>query len=114
MRILEALVPVVEALQSVGVTANIDPNRLNPPCAWVTPAALEQAYLDGAGEMTCDVWLVAADTGIFDSYVSLEKMLAKVLTVIDPDGAIELNAGIETSSGGVLPAFKFQLIVRSN
>lgn len=114
MRILESLVPVVEALQSVGITANIDPNRLNPPCAWISPADIERAYLDGAGELTCDVWLVAADTGIFDSYVSLENMLTKALTVLDPDSPIELNVGIETSTGGVLPAFKFQLIVRSN
>lgn len=112
-KLLESLAPVVLALKEAGITANIDPSKLNPPCAWVTPASLEKAYLDGAGDLTCDVWLITADTGVFDSYVSLETMLGKALTVLEPDGEIILNTGIEMSNGSVLPAFKFPIIVRT-
>lgn len=113
MKILESLAPVVAALKSAGLSANADPSKLNPPCAWVTPASVEQTYLDGGGELTCDVWLITADTGVFDSYVSLERMLEKALTVLDPDGEITLNTGIELSDGAVLPAFKFPIQVRT-
>lgn len=113
MKILESLAPVVLALKDAGVPANIDPAKLNPPCVWVQPTEVEATYLDGGGELSCDVYLVAPDTGLFESMVALEKMLAKVLTVLAPDGPIDTAAGIETSDNRVLPAFKFPLIVRT-
>lgn len=113
MKILESLAPVVLALKSAGITANIDPNKLNPPCAWVTPRSVERSTLDGVGDLTCDVYLVTADNGLFEAMFSLESMLAKALTVLDPDGPIETDAGIETSNNQVLPAFKFPLVVRT-
>lgn len=113
MKILQALEPVVMALKGAGVATSIDPANLNPPCAWVTPSSLEMAYLNGDGELTCDVYLVTADNGLFDSMVALETMLAKALTVLDPDGPIDVAAGVETSGNRVLPAFKIPVIVRS-
>lgn len=113
MKILQALVPLVDALKSAGITTSIDPAQLNPPCAWVTPSTLEKSTLDGGGDLTCDVYLVTADNGLFESMVSLETMLAKVLTVIDPDGPIDVAAGVETSMNSVLPAFRIPVIIRS-
>lgn len=113
VKILESLAPVVLALKDAGVPANIDPAKLNPPCVWVQPTEVEETYLDGSGDLSCDVYLVAKDAGLFESMLALEKLLAKVLTVLDPDGPIDLAAGIETSDNRVLPAFKFPLIVRT-
>lgn len=113
MKILQALAPLVTVLKDAGISANVDVQRLNPPCAWVTASSLELAYLNGDGDLTADVYLVAPDNGIFDAMVSLEIMLAKLLTVIEPDGEIDLAAGVETADKRVLPAFKIPVIVRS-
>lgn len=111
MKILESLVPLVEALKEAGISTNIDPARLNPPCAWIAPATLTPLTLDGSGDLACDVYLIAPDNGMFETMAALESMLALLLEVVDPDGEIDLAAGVQTSQNSVLPAFKVPVLV---
>jgi hypothetical protein len=97
-----------ELLQGAGLTAGPDTDKLNPPCAWIAPDAMRTARLDGSGELDVSIYLIAQDLGYAVALEQLQGMLDQALTVIAPDGEVDLAAGVQTSAG-VLPAFKIPL-----
>jgi len=110
MKLAPALQHVVAVLQGAGLTADTDTDKLQPPCVWVAVDKLRQETLDGGGALDLSVYLIARATGYADEIHQLQELLDKALTVISPDGDIELDQGVQTSAG-ILPAFKIPLTV---
>lgn len=111
MKITEALQRVVSVLQGAGLSADADTDKLQPPCVWVAVDKLQQPYLDGGGDLDLSVYLIARATGYADELAQLQTLLDQALTVISPDGDIDLDQGVQTSAG-ILPAFKIPLTVK--
>lgn len=103
----------VDLLRSAGLAADTNTDKLNPPCAWVAHDRLDLNTLDGAGDVHLSVFLMVPDHGYDRALTGLQDLLRKTLTVITPDGDIELSAGVQTSAG-TLPAFRFPLIMRAS
>lgn len=103
----------VELLRSAGLSADTNTDRLNPPCAWVAQERLDLNTLDGGGDVHLSVHLAVPDHGYEQSLTALQELLNKALQVLTPDGDVELSAGLQTSNG-VLPAFRFPLIMKAS
>lgn len=105
---------VVDLLRAAGLNADTNTDRLNPPCVWVAHDRLEVGTtLDGAGDVHLSLFLAVPDHGYDRALTGLQTLLGTVLTVVTPDGDVELNAGLQTSAG-VLPAFRFPLMMRAS
>lgn len=103
----------VELLRDVGLTADTNTERLNPPCVWVAHDRLDLNTLDGGGDVHLSVFLAVPDHGYDAALQQLQQLLRTVLQVLTPDGEIELNAGLQTSNG-TLPAWRFPLIMKAS
>lgn len=101
----------VEALQGAGLTAGTNTDELMPPCAWVAHDTAEIAYLDGSADVKLSLYLIAPAAGYDAELATLQELLDKALTAIDPDGPIDLSAGVATSHG-TLPAFRIPLTMK--
>lgn len=112
MDIIGACRDAVDALASAGIDAGTDTDLLNPPCAWVAHDSLEISTLDGGADVHLSVFLAVPGNGYAHEITALQDLLTKALTVITPDGPIELDAGLQTSAG-VLPAFRLPLIMKA-
>lgn len=104
---------VVKALARADISAGVDPDRLNPPCAWVVPDTAEITTMDGSGDVELSVFLVSKRTGFADEFLTLQNLLTKALTVLTPDGSVDLNAAVQTNNGA-LPAFRIPLIMKAD
>ena len=112
MKITESLDRVTGILADAGLTAGPDTDTLQAPCAWVAVNKVRAGeMLNGDGELDLEIFLIAPDNGYLDSIRQLQSMLKQALTVISPDGEIDLAAGVQTNAG-VLPAFKIPLSVK--
>jgi hypothetical protein len=112
MRIIESLDRVTGILAGVGLTAGPDTDTLQAPCAWVRLDKISgDTLLNGDGELQLEIFLIAPDNAYLDAIEQLQGMLRQALSVISPDGEIDLDAGVQTSAG-VLPAFKIPLTVK--
>ncbi|KAA0925958.1 hypothetical protein [Rhodococcus sp. ANT_H53B] len=110
--ILAALQGVAQVLKDAGVRASEDPQNLNPPCAWVSTSKYEVEYLCGEGTLTVDIFLIAINNGVPQAIKSLQSMLTKTLTVIQPEGVVSLAESVSLASGGdALPAYKITITV---
>lgn len=112
MDIIGACQDAVSALASAGIDAGTDTDYLNAPCAWVAHDTLEINTLDGGGDVHLSVFLAVPANGYAAEIAALQELLTKALTVITPDGPVELDAGLQTSAG-VLPAFRLPLIMKA-
>lgn len=104
---------VVEALARAGIRADVDPDKLHPPCAWVVPDAAEITTLDGSGDVELSVFLVSKRTGFADEFLTLQELLTLALEEITPDGTVDLNAAVQTNNGS-LPAFRIPLVLKAD
>lgn len=106
MDIKASLEGLVTLLKAAGLSADLDNRKLNAPCAWVHPGDITPRDLQGGYTMAAQVTLVSRNTSPLGNLESLNTMLDKALTVIEPDTAIETD---RTAAMGdkVLPAFTF-------
>jgi len=111
VRITEALQSVTDALQGAGLTADTDTDKLIPPCAWIAADTIEQETLDGGGRLDLSIYLISPDLGYMAAIETLQGLLQQALKAVTPDGEIQLDEGVQTSSG-ILPAFKIPLSVK--
>lgn len=112
MDIISPAQHAVELLRAVGISADTNTDRLDPPCVWVAHDRFELTTLDGAGDVHLSLFLAVPANGYEHEMPALQNLLNEVLEVLAPDGDIELNAGLQTT-GGILPAFKFPLIMKA-
>lgn len=112
MDIIGACQEVVDALASAGIAAGTDTDFLDAPCAWVAHDTLEIITLDGGADVNLSVFLAVPANGYAHEIAALQDLLTAALTVITPDGPVELNAGLQTSVG-VLPAFRLPLTMKA-
>lgn len=114
MGIVSTLKHLAAVLTDGGVVADMDTTRLQPPCAWVTPATADIRTASRTPRYKADVYLIVRDTGYADSVAELEKLMNASLEAIRPDpdlvidGPVDLSAGVDVS-GKVLPAFKLTI-----
>lgn len=113
MDIIAPAQQVVDLLRSAGLNADTNTDKLNPPCVWVAHDRLDLNTLDGAGDVHLSLFLAVPDHGYDRAINGLQDLLGTVLKVVTPDGDVELSAGLQTSAG-VLPAFRFPLMMRAS
>lgn len=116
MNIPAGLDAVVAVLQGAGVSAAVDPRDLNTPCVWVTARSLPTAgrFMCGDRLMKVDLYLIAPDTGTPEAYRHLNDLLVKALSVLEPDGEIDLAETVTLpSGGGPLPAFRMSIEIEA-
>lgn len=113
MNIIRACQDAVSLLRSVGIDADTNTDNLNPPCAWVAHDRLEMTTFDGGADVHLSVYLAVPALGYETEIVQLQELLTKTLSVFHPDGEVDLAAGLQTSAG-VLPAFRFPLIMKAS
>lgn len=111
MDILTPLNHVAALINDAGLTASTDPTKLQPPCAWVHADRVRIVTLGGGIELSTFVDLVVPDYGPSRSLQALSALLGQVLTVLDPDGPVELDRAVELAQGGILPAFRIPVTV---
>jgi hypothetical protein len=110
--ILGALEGVAQVLRDAGVRASVDPQNLNPPCAWVSTSKYAVEYLCGEGILTVDIYLITINNGVPQAIKSLQSMLTRALTVLEPEGDVSLAESVSLASGGDgLPAYKITITV---
>lgn len=108
-----AIVQLADELAAAGVRAAVDPRNLNPPCAWVKADKFDPDTFCSAlsGQLTVDVWLLAANNGVVSSHTKLSELLEKALTVVDPTGPVEIDTVTLPSGGDPLPAYRIPTIL---
>lgn len=112
MDIVGALEQIVTDLRGQGIRANVDPTKLNPPCAWVRPAAVAHTRLGGCGELTVEIVLVTTDRPPHLAHADLGEMLTTALEVIDPTAETVTNEGYRlTDSQQPLPGYRITTTV---
>jgi len=110
-RIVPALEELADLLTTAGVPAATDRARLQLPGAWVTSSSIGEVTLAGSATLRASVFLVAPAAGDWEPVRVLSGLLAKALTVIDPDEDPATDALIDTSvilnvRSNPLPAFR--------
>ncbi|WP_328659905.1 hypothetical protein [Nocardia salmonicida] len=97
----------MNALRAQGIRANVDPVKLTPPCAWVTPTQLAHTYLGGCVEATVAVLLITTDRPPALAHAALGELLGKALAVIEPTEPTVTNEAVKlTDNGQPLPAYR--------
>src|SRR5699024_2220279 len=108
--ISDALLAGVEALKGAGSDATIDPRNANPPSAGVVARTDEAETRCGTRAIDAEVYLIVPNNGTPQALDTLTALLATALTVIDPDGRIELSEAVTLPGGSdPMPAFKIPL-----
>lgn len=104
MDIKAAIENLAVVLQSAGLKASSDNQKLNPPCAWIHPGPINASTLDGAFTMTAQVTLITPKTTPLNDLDKLSGMLVQLLTVLEPDGAIDTDTSAQIAQK-LHPAF---------
>ncbi|MFJ1461003.1 hypothetical protein [Nocardia sp. N2S4-5] len=103
----ETMTEIVDTLRAQGIRANLDPAKLNPPCAWVQPTQIEHTLLGGGVVLTVAVWLIATDRPPDITHAALSALLSRALVVLEPTEPTVINEAITlTQSGQPLPAYR--------
>lgn len=93
---------------AAGVNTSVDPAALVPPGIWVVAREIpEDAWtLAGPAYVNAYLYLIAGDVGTPEAHDILGAMLAKVLTVVTPDGPINTAMAITLADNPTpLPAY---------
>lgn len=106
MDILAPLEALAAQLNAVGLVAGTDPTKLNPPCAWVHCETFEPNTLDGGGTIHAQIDLTVPSWKLRRAMGELSRMLGLALTVVTPDGQVQLDTGIELQDKSILPGFR--------
>ena len=104
MTLTTALRDIADRLTAAGVPADIDPARVEVPGALVIADRLKSITLDGTMQLRVQLHLVARDEPTPDALDELERLLGATLSVVEPDGDIELDGFVKTPAGN-LPAW---------
>jgi len=96
MRSRDAMLEVVDALASAGVSATIDPRNVNLPGVWVQRLTLTPDLLCGGQTMRLRLVLVAPDVGTEQALDILDDLLDAAYKVAQP------NTGTGTTDRTVL------------
>ncbi|HXG71271.1 MAG TPA: hypothetical protein VNJ04_11765 [Gemmatimonadaceae bacterium] len=107
--IQDALDALVAVLLGAGIAAGCDPAKLNPPCAWVHADQFTIDNLDGSGTLGAFVDLAVPAWAYPQAMAALTDLLGRALSVITPDGPVELDRAIDLTGGKTLPAFRIPL-----
>ena len=110
MLIKEQLKKICSELSGHGVLCEYDPNRLNPPCAWITPVSIVGYRLDGDMQVNFDLYLIAPETDISPALTRLDRLLRDTLPLV---GGIVVDSDLATTvtlpGGAVCPAMKLTI-----
>lgn len=106
----EALAAKLKAPE-VGLVADINPEALNPPCAWITPREIRDFTLNGGGTLVAWVYLIAPDVETPRAMSLLDDALEGLLEVADiaeSDNTVDLAAAVllPTNPAKPLPAYR--------
>lgn len=105
-----ALVDQLKAPE-VGLSADIDPGALNPPCVWVQPRQIRDRRLGGGATLVAWCYVISGSTDTAAAMGALDDALAPLLEVVDvaeSDDVIDLAAAVilPTNPGTPLPAYR--------
>lgn len=103
---LPELDELVQLLRSAGLKADMDPDRLNLPGAWVAVDTVDLANVKGDLRLGCLVYLVSHDTDQRRAMGVLSGMYRKVLTVLSPDGQVRTQGVVMPGDPTPLPALR--------
>lgn len=107
MRAAELLESIAADLREAGLRAEVDPQKLNPPCVWVALTSLQVDRLDGTGEANVQLTFVSPDHGTTSALDELTTMLAGAVDAVDLIGEIETIAISLPNQGNTpLPALR--------
>ncbi|MFJ2370877.1 hypothetical protein [Microbacterium sp. NPDC087665] len=106
MDILAPLEDLAQQLREAGLSAGVDPTKLNPPCAWVHCDRFEVDTLAGGGTLHAQIDLTVPSWKLSRAMAELGEMLDLALSVVTPDGQVQLDTGIELENKTILPGFR--------
>lgn len=110
MRASQLLETVAADLRNEGLRAEVDSQKLNPPCVWVALTNMQVDRLDGTAEATLQLTFVAPDHGTVSALDELTVMVAAAVDAVDLIGEIETIAVSLPNQGNTpLPAFRTEI-----
>lgn len=110
MRANELLDDLAGDMRGVGLRAEVDPKRLNPPCVWVSLTNFQVARLDGTAEATVQLTFVSPDHGTTSALDELTTMVSAAADVVDLIEPIETIAISLPNQGNTpLPALRTEI-----
>lgn len=101
--------PVAELLallHAADVDATANPGEVETPGVWVAVDEIRPRSLSGAHELVCSAYVIAGDTDAMLALSRLGDELAKVRSVITPDGPVTTTAVVLPSGPTPLPALR--------
>ena len=96
---------IVTELRDAGVRANIDPQKVHLPGAWVTGTQIEHNILGGGATVTVEVWLVSPDRPDGEVWRVLSGMYDQAQRAVDPTEPTRTNEALKLSDAQPMPAF---------
>lgn len=106
---------MVTVTKGAGISATLDPPKINPPGAWICARRLDTETLPGFFTTVADVYLITRDTGIIPALETLDVMLEKLIDAIHNDDALEivssaLDESVTLPHGAApLPAYRLSV-----
>jgi hypothetical protein len=96
---------------AVGLVAGLDPETLNPPCAWLQPREVRDYTLAGGGTLVVWVYLIAPNSDTPTVMARLDDMLEALLEVAAvsaSDDVLDLASAVvlPTNPNAPLPAYR--------
>lgn len=110
--IAECVEILLETLSGGGINCAADPQKLNLPGCWVTPAQIEWLSLaGGSARVTCDIYLIAQNHGYIDDVNKLDVMVSKAAPLIDTATWQVETINLTNQSADSLPCLHGQAII---
>lgn len=102
----DVLQAVVDWLRSEGgLSADLDPAKVNLPGVWVAVGPIAPDLLDGNGHVTPLLYLVVPDGLAPDVLTMLDRLLGDVLALVDVEGDVRPQSVIMPDGPGTKPAY---------
>lgn len=94
MSIRDRIDELVDRLATAGITASPEAQDVPVPGAWIAPRSARRERMCLDLTVTVDVYLVVPDSGPLAALDALQTLLDKALTVIRPDGDMDLSTPV--------------------
>jgi hypothetical protein len=101
-----------DRLRAAGYTADLDPERLDPPGVWLQPRTVTDRALDGGGSLVLWLYLIAPNVDAHRALQLLDDLVEGLpeldLAADDGDPDLDLTAAVvlPTNPSAPLPAFR--------
>lgn len=100
------LTELLDLLAAADVRATMNPGEVETPGAWLSLEEVTTANVAGQDRLACALYLITGDTDALRALGQLSPELAKVRTVLTPDGPVTTTAVVLPSGPTPLPALR--------